>query len=92
MLSDQKKRDLYDRGGEQAIKEGGIANEMHNPSDIFDMLFGNGRSRGRSGPQRGKDVAHKIKVSLKDLYNGSTKKLSLNKNVICAKCEGSILI
>jgi len=86
VLADPKKRDLYDRGGEQAIKEGGIASEMHNPMDIFDMFFGGG-SRARS-PTKGKDVIHQLKVSLDDLYNGSVRKLALQKNVICAGCEG----
>ena len=31
---------------------------------------------------------HPLKVSLEELYNGTTKKLSLAKNVICSKCEG----
>ena len=89
VLADPKKRDLYDRGGEQAIKEGGIASEMHNPMDIFDMFFGMGGRGGRSsGPSRGKDVAHQLKVSLEDLYNGTVKKLALQKNVICAACQG----
>lgn len=86
VLADQKKRDLYDRGGEQAIKEGGIASEMHNPMDIFDMFFGGGRQR--QGPKRGKDLVHQLKVSLEDLYNGSVRKLALQKSVICASCEG----
>jgi len=92
VLADPKKRDLYDRGGEQAIKEGGIASEMHNPMDIFDMFFGMGGSRGggRSGPQRGKDVVHQLKVSLEDLYNGTVRKLALQKSVICAACEGRL--
>src|SRR6218665_2939535 len=48
VLSDEKKRKLYDMGGEQAIKEGG-GGGGHNPMDIFDMFFG-GRSRER-GPK-----------------------------------------
>lgn len=43
---------------------------------------------GRRGPQKGKDVVHKLKVSLEDMYNGTTKRLSLQKNVICSKCNG----
>lgn len=88
VLSDAKKRELYDRGGEQAIKEGGMESSFHNPMDIFDMFFGGG-GRGRPrGPQKGKDVIHQLKVSLEDLYNGSNRKLALQKSVICVKCEG----
>ena len=62
--------------------------DFHSPMDIFDMFFGGG-GRGRSrGPQKGKDVIHQLKVSLEDLYNGTTRKLSLKKKVICGKCDG----
>lgn len=87
VLSDAKKRELYDKGGEQAIKEGGMEREFHNPMDIFDMFFGGG-GRRRGGPPKGKDVVHQLKVSLEDLYNGSTRKLALQKSVICPKCDG----
>lgn len=36
----------------------------------------------------GKTVVHQLSVSLEDLYNGSTRKLSLQKNIICRKCGG----
>jgi hypothetical protein len=48
---------------------------------------GGGSSRGRR-QRRGEDVVHSLKVSLEDLYNGISKKLSLSRNVICSKCKG----
>lgn len=92
VLSDPKKRELYDRGGEQAIKEGGIASEMHSPMDIFDMFFGGGHHGRSRGPARGKDTVHPLRVTLEELYNGSTRKLALQKNVICVTCEGKRLV
>ncbi|XP_041320818.1 dnaJ homolog subfamily A member 1-like [Pyrgilauda ruficollis] len=41
-----------------------------------------------SPPCPGKTVVHQLSVSLEDLYNGSTRKLSLQKNIICRKCGG----
>ena len=95
VLSDPKKRETYDRGGEDAIKGGGGGGggpggfDFHSPMDIFDMFFGGGGRRQR-GPQKGKDVIHPLRVTLEDLYNGTTRKLSLKKKVICVKCEGTV--
>ncbi|KQK79172.1 dnaJ subfamily A member 1 [Amazona aestiva] len=86
VLSDPKKRDLYDKGGEQAIKEGGSGGGFGSPMDIFDMFFGGGGRMQRE--RRGKNVVHQLSVSLEDMYNGATRKLALQKNVICDKCRG----
>lgn len=89
MLSDPHKRDLYDRGGEQAIRDGGVADDMHSPMDLFEMFFGfGGGTQRRRGPPRGQDVVHKMTVSLEDLYNGTVRKLSLQKNALCKQCAG----
>ncbi|MEQ2299073.1 DnaJ (Hsp40), subfamily A, member 4 [Ameca splendens] len=85
VVSDPKKRDLYDQGGEQAIKEGGM-NSGASPMDIFDMFFGGGGRMQRE--RRGKNVVHQLAVTLEEMYNGSTRKLGLQKNVICEKCDG----
>jgi len=91
VLSDEKKRKIYDQGGMDALKEGG-GGGGHNPMDIFDMFFGGGMGgRGRpdmSRERKGRDMVHPLKVSLEELYNGTTRQLALNKNVICSKCNG----
>jgi len=94
VLSTPEKRAVYDKGGEQALKEGGGGGGFSsNPMDIFDMFFRNafgGGGGGRRGPgeRRSKDVIHQLSVSLEDLYKGAVRKLALEKNVICEKCEG----
>ena len=53
------------------------------------MFFGGGGRGGRGrGPARGKNVVHQLKVSLEDMYNGVVRKLSLQKSVLCPKCDG----
>jgi len=39
-------------------------------------------------PYSGKNVVHQLGVTLEELYKGSTRKLGLQKNVICEKCDG----
>lgn len=57
ILSDPKKREIYDRGGEKAIKEGGTGGGggggFASPMDIFDLFFGGGSRmhRERKGRQ-----------------------------------------
>jgi len=100
-LADPEKRKIYDQHGEQGIKEGGGGGGFHSPMDIFDMFFGGGgggmggmggmfggMGGGRRGPKRTKNLMHQLSVSLEDMYNGTTRKLALQKNVICDACEG----
>ncbi|XP_078442710.1 dnaJ protein homolog [Wolffia australiana] len=94
VLSDPEKREIYDQYGEDALKEGmGGGGGGHDPFDIFQSFFGGspfggGSSRGGRRQKRGEDVIHPLKVSLEDLYSGTSKKLSLSRNVICSKCKG----
>jgi len=53
----------------------------------MDLFLTGGGSRVRR-QKRGEDVVHTMKVSLEDLYNGTTKKLSLSRSVLCSKCKG----
>ncbi|CAM8952339.1 unnamed protein product [Rhodiola kirilowii] len=97
VLNDPQKREIYDQYGEDALKEGmgGGGGGGHDPVDIFSSFFGGspfggvggGSSRGRR-QRKGEDVVHPLKVSLEDLYNGTSKKLSLSRNVLCSKCKG----
>ncbi len=64
-----------------------------NPEDLFSQFFGGGffGSGGRqrpTGPRKGKDMTHALKVSLEELYKGKVSKLALQKQVVCGKCEG----
>jgi len=59
------------------------------------MFFGGGIFGGSRGPRRerrGKNVIHQLSVTLEDLYNGTTRKLAVHKNVICEKCSGKYFV
>ncbi|XP_042351416.1 dnaJ homolog subfamily A member 4 [Plectropomus leopardus] len=85
VLSNPEKRELYDQGGEQAIKEGGMSGGS-SPMDLFNMFFGGGGRMQRE--RRGKNIIHQLSVTLEEIYKGNTRKLALQKNVICDRCDG----
>lgn len=48
VLADAEKRQIYDEGGESAIKKGGGGGGgFSSPMDIFDMFFGGNFTGGR---------------------------------------------
>ena len=71
-LSDLEKKKVYDNYGKNAVDKG------HPPSDIFSMFFGN-EQNSRNKPKKCKNVIHNIEVSLEDIYNGKTIKISVNR-------------
>ena len=99
VLSDPEKRQRYDQFGEDAVNEQGGGGGDH-ARDVFDMFFGGGRSRGGPtgprGKRKGQDVVHPLKLTLEQLYNGVTKKLAVNRDVLdpsvpvrtCDSCDG----
>ncbi len=63
--------------------------------DIFGGHFGGsafggfGGGGGRARVNRGSDLRIKVKLTLKEVVNGTTKKLKINKQVACDQCGGN---
>jgi DnaJ family protein A protein 2 len=98
ILSDKKKRELYDKYGLEGVESGeGGGGGGGGSDDLFNMFFkgqGGGGGRGGGGPRKSPAIQHPLKVSLEDLYNGKTVKLAINRKVIvgeakeCDTCGG----
>ncbi|EAN33944.1 Chaperone protein dnaJ 3 [Theileria parva strain Muguga] len=83
ILSDPDKRRIYDEHGEEGLDGSYTATDA---SDIFDLFFGG--SRKPKGKKRGEDIVSHLKVSLEQIYNGTMRKLAINKDIICNVCDG----
>lgn len=61
--------------------------------DIFGGHFGGfgggGYSSGQPRVNRGSDLRVKVKLNLKEIVHGTTKKLKINKMISCDVCDGS---
>jgi len=99
VLSDANKREMYDRGGKEAVSGDG-GGGGGSPTDLFDLLSGGGRrGGGRAKPQKKKtkDVVQAIDVTFAQIYNGHTKKMAITRDLIdhahgvntCAPCRGA---
>ncbi len=104
ILIDSDKRVVYDQYGHEGLRGEGMGGFSNFNSSIFegfeDILgnffnFGIGDifgSRGRSRqayPQRGRDLALEIDVTLEEAAFGAEKEIKLNRAEHCEKCEGS---
>jgi len=100
ILSDPEKKQIYDQYGQDGLKNGGMGNgeggfQSSNPDDIFKMFFGDQMAfggmpgRGRHNQiQKNDPKIVNIPVTLKDLYNGSKKKITLKIKQLCERCSG----
>ena len=104
VLSNQDKRARYDQFGHAGMSGaagggfggggfGGFSMEdiFSQFGDIFGGHFGGfgGGARGGARVSRGSDIRVKVKLTLSEIANGTTKKLKINKTIACDKCGGT---
>ncbi|XP_073066203.1 dnaJ protein ERDJ3B-like [Primulina eburnea] len=85
VLSDGEKRDIYDKYGEDGLKQhaaGGGRGGGMNIQDIFSSFFGGGPAQEEEKILKGDDVIVELDASLEDLYMGGTMKVWRVKNVL----------
>ena len=96
VLSDQAKRQRYDRYGHAGLEGAGV-HDFRNADDImsaFSDIFGGGMfgdlfNQRRRGPRPGQDLLMKLEIELIEAARGATKTIELNRQEICGECKGS---
>jgi molecular chaperone DnaJ len=95
ILKDDEKRAAYDRFGHSAFEQGGAASNARSGfgggfSDIFDDMFGGGRSGGgRASAGNGSDLRFNMEVSLEDAFKGKQTEIRVPTSAQCDACNGS---
>jgi DnaJ-class molecular chaperone len=101
ILSDEDKKNKYDRLGDNNYEEGGMNN--FNPEDIFSAFFNDGGFNGfgredhfgfnfnRNMKRNSKcdNIEKIIKVSLEDVYNGINNKMKISTKKYCLNCRST---
>jgi molecular chaperone DnaJ len=106
VLIDPEKRSIYDRFGYDGLRAEGFSGFSGFNSSIFkdfeDILgnffsfsfgdfFGTQKRSRAHYPQRGRDLALELEVSLEDIAFGAEKEIKLNRVELCSVCQGSKL-
>jgi len=95
VLSDEQKRGQYDQFGHAAFDPNqgfggaGFDFDIGGVSDIFDLFFGGGGRRRRTGPQRGADREMQVAIDFEDAAFGAEKEIQFPRLEDCDVCEGS---
>lgn len=101
VLSDEKKRSLYDQYGHEAVSGGatgggpggfggGGAGFGDIFGDVFEHIFREGRQGGsRSRAQQGDDLGYSLELTLEQAAKGKTVEIQLPTWNSCKTCSGS---
>jgi molecular chaperone DnaJ len=106
VLIDPEKRSTYDRFGHDGLRAGGFSAFSGFNSSIFEDfedilgnffgfsfgdLFGTQPRARAHYPQRGRDLALELEVSLEEVAFGAEKEIKLDRIESCSVCQGSRL-
>ncbi|MDD3436323.1 MAG: molecular chaperone DnaJ [Candidatus Gastranaerophilales bacterium] len=96
-LMDEDKRALYDRYGEDGLRNAGFDNGgpfaggFGDLNDIFNSFFGNFgfRQADPNAPQRGDDLRTDIEIEFEEAVFGVTREIKIDHLELCQSCKGS---
>jgi chaperone protein DnaJ len=95
VLSSEEKRAIYDRYGEEGLKNGGGGGGNpfeggFNPFEMFNNMFGGG---GMPMPQRhneeNRNITLQVKCSLRDTYVGGRRAENIERLILCPTCDAT---
>lgn len=102
VLSDPKKRALYDSYGHQGVDSqystedifqgargsfSDIFSDLFGRSGGFDTFFGGGFQGG--GRRRGRDIAMRTTVTLEEVVRGKGMRIEMDRDVPCSECKAT---
>ncbi len=94
VLSDPEKRAGYDHYGHAGANGQGFGGfegfgDFGGMGDIFDIFFGGGGRRRRTGPEKGPDLRTDLELTLKEAAFGLEREVKVPRVETCGTCGGS---
>lgn len=99
VLSNDEKRQIYDRLGHDGLRGRGYEPNFTDAGDIFSAfadifgfgdMFGGGGGRGRRrGPRRGADLEYPMRLTFLEAAHGVKREIEITRHVHCDTCEGT---
>jgi len=90
VLSDTRKRELYDRHGhaglDGSVGYSDVGDILGNLGDLFGAFFG---GQGGGGARRGATLRVTLEISFEEMAAGTEKTLTFRRRVECEDCTGS---
>ena len=79
--------------GQDFSAEGGPASgwdfdSFGDMGEVFGEMFGFGSSRRKKDLKRGRDLEIEMEIPLEAVLSGETKEISLEKGILCSRCQG----
>ncbi|HOO90904.1 MAG TPA: molecular chaperone DnaJ [Syntrophales bacterium] len=97
VLSDPRKREIYDRYGHEGLKGNGFQgfrgfeDIFSSFGDIFEDVFGfsSGRTRSGTAARQGSDLRYDLKISFMEAAFGTSPEIEIERLEKCTECDGS---